>query len=45
MSSEHEPGDSYHTYESSAVPWWIVALWIAYFIFGFSYLLINLLGE
>jgi hypothetical protein len=33
----------YHIYESNPAPWWIAVLWLAFFVFGFSYLILNLL--
>ncbi len=33
----------YHIYESNPAPWWIGVLWLGYFIFGVTYLILNLL--
>lgn len=35
--------ESYHIYESNPAPWWIGVLWITFFIFGVTYLIVNLL--
>lgn len=43
VETPEEPEETYHTYEPNPVPWWIAALWIAYFIFGVTYLIVNLL--
>jgi hypothetical protein len=32
-----------HIYETNPAPWWVGALWAAYFVFGVAYLIINLL--
>jgi hypothetical protein len=32
-----------HVYESNPAPWWIGALWLAFFVFGAAYLILNLL--
>jgi hypothetical protein len=36
-------GEQYHIYESHPVPWWIALLWLSFFIFGVTYLIVNLL--
>jgi hypothetical protein len=36
-------GQQYHIYETHPAPWWIAALWIAFFVFAVSYLITNLL--
>jgi hypothetical protein len=36
-------GQYYHIYEAHPAPWWIAALWIAYFVFAVTYLITNLL--
>jgi hypothetical protein len=33
----------YHTYESHPAPWWVALLWAAFFVFGVTYLITNLL--
>jgi len=33
----------YHIYESNPAPWWIALIWAAFFIFGVTYLIVNLL--
>ena len=33
----------YHIYESNPAPWWIALLWLSFFIFGATYLILNLL--
>ena len=35
--------EEYHIYESNPAPWWIAALWLSFFIFGVTYLIVNLL--
>lgn len=41
---EQTPDDGrYHIYESHPAPWWIALLWISFFIFGVTYLILNLL--
>jgi hypothetical protein len=35
----------YHIYESNPAPWWIGVLWLGFFIFGVTYLILNLLGS
>ena len=35
--------EEYHIYESNPAPWWIGLLWAAFFIFGITYLIVNLL--
>lgn len=32
----------YHIYESHPAPWWIALLWLAFFVFGIAYLIVNL---
>lgn len=34
---------SYHTYESNPVPWWLTMIWLSFLIFGFVYLLVSLM--
>jgi hypothetical protein len=43
---EQKPVDeeTYHIYEANPVPWWILILWLAYFIFAIVYLFRNLLS-
>ncbi len=38
-----ELDEAHHTYESHPAPWWIALLWLAFFIFGAVYLIVNLL--
>ena len=38
-----ELDETHHTYESNPAPWWIALLWLAFFIFGVVYLIVNLL--
>lgn len=33
----------FHTYESNPVPWWLTVVWISFLVFGFVYLVVNLL--
>jgi hypothetical protein len=33
----------YHMYEANPAPWWISVLWLVFFVFGLSYLIVNLL--
>jgi hypothetical protein len=35
--------ERYHAYEGNAAPWWLSALWLAFFVFAFTYLMLNLL--
>ena len=35
--------ESYHIYESNPVPWWVALIWLSFFIFGLTYLVLNLL--
>ncbi len=44
MEEKRTEEETYHTYESNPVPWWIVILWLAYFIFAIIYLFQNLLA-
>lgn len=36
--------DRYHVYDANPVPWWVTTLWLAFFVFAFGYLLVNLLS-
>ena len=36
-------GERYHVYDANAAPWWLSALWLAFFAFAFTYLMVNLL--
>jgi len=42
MTEPSQQPTRYHSYESNPVPWWIAVLWVAFFIFGAAYLIINL---
>jgi hypothetical protein len=33
----------YHAYESNPVPWWLSIVWLCFLVFGFVYLVVNLL--
>jgi hypothetical protein len=35
--------EAYHIYESNPAPWWIGVLWLSFFVFGVTYLILNLL--
>jgi hypothetical protein len=35
--------DAYNTYQATPAPWWIGALWLAFFVFALVYLISNLL--
>ena len=35
----------WHIYESNPVPWWIALLWLAFFVFGVTYLIRSLMLE
>jgi hypothetical protein len=35
-------GERYHSYEANAAPWWISVLWLAFFTFAFTYLMLNI---
>lgn len=43
MQPESQEQESFHTYEHNPVPWWVALMWIAFFVFAISYLLVNLL--
>jgi hypothetical protein len=32
----------HHAYDANAAPWWLRALWLAFFAFAFTYLMVNL---
>jgi hypothetical protein len=34
---------SYHIYESNPVPWWVALVWLAFFVFGVTYLIRSLM--
>ncbi len=34
----------YNRYEAHPVPWWISLVWASFFIFGVTYLVVNLVG-
>jgi hypothetical protein len=41
----HKPADgeeTYHTYESHPIPWWLALKWLIFFLFAFTYLFRNL---
>ena len=40
---ETQLDEAYHIYESNPAPWWIAVLWLSFFIFGATYLIVNLL--
>ena len=40
---ETQLDEEYHIYESNPAPWWIAVLWLSFFIFGVTYLILNLL--
>jgi hypothetical protein len=43
-SRPDQPLDArYNIYEHHPVPWWVAALWLAFFVFGAAYLVVNLL--
>ncbi len=33
-----EREETYHTYESHPMPWWLALLWLGFFLFAFIYL-------
>jgi hypothetical protein len=33
----------WHIYESNPAPWWIGVLWLGFFVFAITYLIVNLL--
>ena len=33
----------YHVYEANPVPWWVAAVWLAFFAFAIVYLLRHLM--
>lgn len=35
--------ERYHIYDANPAPWWLSALWLAFFVFAFTYLMVNLL--
>jgi hypothetical protein len=44
MSTDEQPTENYHTYQSNPVPWWLALLWVAYFLFSVTYLVVNILS-
>ena len=34
---------AYHAYEANPAPWWITLLWLSFFAFGVTYLIVNLI--
>lgn len=34
---------SFHTYESNPIPWWLTVVWVSFLIFGLVYLVVNLI--
>ncbi len=36
-------GAEYHIYEAHPAPWWIAAIWVAFFVFAVTYLITNLI--
>ena len=34
----------YHVYEANPAPWWVALVWGGFFVFGFLYLLKNLMA-
>ena len=35
--------ERYHIYDANPAPWWVAAIWLAFFVFAFCYLIVNLL--
>ena len=35
--------ERYHSYDANPAPWWVSVLWLVFFVFAFSYLMVNLL--
>ncbi len=35
--------ERYHVYDANPAPWWLTTLWLVFFVFAFTYLLVNLL--
>ena len=35
--------ERYHIYETNPVPWWVALLWLSFFVFAVSYLILNLI--
>lgn len=35
--------ERYHIYDANPAPWWVSTLWLLFFVFAFSYLMLNLL--
>jgi hypothetical protein len=35
--------DRYHIYDANPAPWWLTTIWLLFFAFAFSYLIVNLL--
>lgn len=33
----------FHIYESNPVPWWIALIWLSFFVFAVTYLIVNLI--
>jgi hypothetical protein len=44
-SDPHRPLEDgrWHIYESNPVPWWIALVWLGFFAFAVTYLIVNLL--
>jgi len=36
--------ERYHVYDANPAPWWLSTLWLLFFLFAFSYLMVNLLA-
>lgn len=34
----------YNRYEANPVPWWVSLIWISFFVFGVTYLVVNLVA-
>lgn len=40
---DRSPDDErWHLYEAHPIPWWVASMWLAFFIFAVTYLLVNL---
>jgi hypothetical protein len=36
--------ERYRLYDASPAPWWVTALWLAFFVCAFTYLMVHLLS-
>lgn len=41
--ADQELEHRYNIYEHHPAPWWVALVWLCFFVFGASYLIVNLL--